>query len=81
MNNAGVVGSGFKNKFIVLKPAHIAGAKNVLADHPSRIQIKPLMVAEDKLFLKMIFQSGSSFWNISLLAETNAKHRYFAPRH
>lgn len=55
MNNAAVVESGFKYKFIVLKAAHIAGAKNVLAHRLSRIQIKPLVVAKDKLFLRMIF--------------------------
>lgn len=42
-------------KIILLKAAHIAGAKNVLANHLSRIRIKPLMVVEHNLFLKMIF--------------------------
>jgi hypothetical protein len=55
MNNAVVVGSGFFFFFILLKAAHIAGAKIVLANHLSRIRIKPLMVVEHNLFLKMIF--------------------------
>ena len=55
MNNAAVVGSGLKKNIILLKAAHIAGAKNVLANHLRRIRIKPLMVVEDKMFLKVIF--------------------------